>query len=169
MKRMLLAAALALSALFTGCAATTGTTGTSVATPIQTAQAAAENFQAAVKTACNILQPTIAPFATILDASPGFSTFNGDLTLACSINSALDLTSVNSILTSSIKSAQTAVSNISTLTKENQAVINGALGLFSGALQNALDQYNSAKLAATASTAASASATVAASAGAATQ
>ncbi|MBB3256841.1 ribosomal protein L12E/L44/L45/RPP1/RPP2 [Paraburkholderia bannensis] len=166
MKKIIAAIAAGLAALAISGCAVPGSTSTTAVSPVVAAQQAAEKFQAAVTAACNVIQPTIQPFAIILNASPGFSTFNGDLTLACTINSTLDLTSINSIIDSSTTAAQTAVGGISSLNSTDQALIKAAIGAFQGSLKNALAQYKAtvaAAAASAASTATAASAPVAAS------
>ncbi|WP_069267437.1 hypothetical protein [Paraburkholderia nodosa] len=169
MKKLIAAFAAGLAALVMSGCAVTGSTSATATNPAVVAQQAAEKFQSAVTAACNVIQPTIQPFAILLNASPGFATFNGDLTLACAINSTINLTSIDSIIDSSTTAAQTAVSNIASLNATDQAVVKAALGAFQGALKNALNQYKSAVAAAnlaatTTATSAAASAPTAASA-----
>lgn len=162
MKKLFAAVAAGVAALaISGCAVPSAA-NTAPVSPAVAAQQAAEKLQSAVTAACNVIQPTIQPFTIILNASPGFSTFDGDVNLACSINSTLNLTSINSIIDSSTTAAQTAVGGISSLNSTDQALIKAAIGAFQGSLKNALTQYKST-LAAAASASTPAAAPIAAS------
>jgi hypothetical protein len=133
MKRiMLLAAGLVASALlFAGC------------TPaqLQNAQTAAQKFQSDVTLACNVIQPAIAPWAPFFVGNAAVTAFNADVLLACSGNALLNLTSVDNVINSSAKAAQTVVAQIPGLTAPQVALIQGLVGAFKGSLQNALAAY----------------------------
>jgi predicted small secreted protein len=136
MKRMLLAAALAASIAFAGCATQNGATA-----PVLTA---AQKLHNAVTTACTILMPTIEPLTPLFVTQPGLIALNTDLSLACAANAVIDLAAVNDLVNSSISAAQETIPKISSLDQTQQIVIIAALGAFKGSLQNAMNAYNAA-------------------------
>jgi hypothetical protein len=136
MKKIIAAiAAVSACLLFAGCAATGATTAPAVTlTPLQIAAL----VQAKVTAACNILTPTIQPLAPLLTSQPGFAAFNKDLGNTCTANATLNVTSLTSLINTSIAAAQAQVPNISSLSDTDKLLIVAGLGVFKGALENAL-------------------------------
>jgi hypothetical protein len=136
MKKIIAAiAAVSACLLFAGCAATGAPTAPAVTlTPLQIAAL----VQAKVTAACNVLTPTIQPLAPLLASKPGFSAFNTDLGNTCAANATLNVTSLTSLINTSIAAAQAQVPNISSLSDTDKLLIVAGLGVFKGALENAL-------------------------------
>lgn len=149
-KRMLLAAGLAASMLFSGCAlngagtsttANTSAAATTATNALATAQAAAQKFQTAVTLACNVVQPAIAPFAPFFVGNAPVTAFNADVALACGANAMLNLTSINNVIGSSAAAAQAVIPQFKSLTPQQIALVQGLIGAFQGSLKNAIAAY----------------------------
>lgn len=127
---------------------------------LQNAQTAAQKLQSDVTSACNVLQPAIAPFAPFFIGNAPITAFNTDVALACGTNALLNLASINNVINSSGAAAQAVIPQFKNLTPEQVALVQGLIGAFEGSLKNAFAAYNAAV---PASTATAASAPIAAS------
>lgn len=107
-----------------------------------------QKLQADVTAACNIVQPTIAPFVAV-STSPAMAAFNKDVNLACATNATLDLASVQDLVGSTGTAAQQIVASLN-LSAQDVALLQAAIGAFTGSLKNAILNYQASQPAQTA-------------------
>jgi len=141
MKRMLLlAAGLALSALF-GCSTAQQ----------QTAAGDLAKLQTTVVNGCQVVQPTLQSIAAIDPSLAAAASANG---LFCSTAGAITVSSVQTLLATGVPAMEKAINESTQIPANQKPIFIAAIGIFSLTLQNAMTVYAPAAPAATAAPAA---------------
>ena len=126
-KMLLLAAGLALSALF-GCSTAQQ----------QTAAGNLAKLQTTVVNGCSVVQPTLQSIAALDPAVAAAATANG---LFCSTAGAVTVTSVQTLLATGVPELEKAINASTQIPANQKPIFIAAIGIFSLTLQNAMTVY----------------------------
>lgn len=131
MKRMLLTAGIALSALFAGCSATQQ----------QQVSTVAVNINAQVNKACGVFQPVALDAKTLYSLDPKVDLAINAMNGLCAANAAIDPTSVQTLAKTTIPAAVQALAGVTGVDTNVVKAVGSALTLANVALNLWVDSY----------------------------
>jgi hypothetical protein len=107
-----------------------------------TAQQVLAKLQTDVQGGCQVFQATEPSVAIFIAADPTANAVITGVNLACTANAAINVASVNTLVSTGIPAAITAVNNSTVIPAAQKPVIIGALTALNVALSTALVVYN---------------------------